>query len=47
MTKEIFFIRNHAENVAERLAPDLSLFFKKALYEVNASGMRLSFNIFR
>ena len=29
MRREIFFFRNHAENVAARLS-----FFKKALYEV-------------
>ena len=47
MTREIFFFRNHAENLAERLVPNLFLFFKKALYKVNASGLQLSFNIFR
>ena len=40
------FIRNHAKNEAERLAPDLFLFFKQALYETKASGLQLSFNIF-
>ena len=29
--------KNHAENVVERLVPDLFLFFKKALYELKAS----------
>ena len=29
------------------LVPDLFLFLKKALFEVNASGLRLSFNQFR
>ena len=28
------------------LVPDLFLFFKKALYEVKAKGLQLSFNIF-
>ena len=30
-----------------RLAPHLFLFFKKALYEVKASGLQFSFNTFR
>ena len=30
-----------------RLVPDLCLFFIKALCEVNASGLHLSFNTFR
>ena len=42
----MFFSKNHAENEARRLVPDLALFFKKALYEVKASGLQLSFNIF-
>ena len=33
--------------MAGSLVPDLFLFFKKTLYEVNASGLHLSFNIFR
>ena len=40
------FFKNHAENEAGRLVPDLLLFFKKGLYEVKASGLRLNFNIF-
>ena len=47
MTREIFFFKNNAENEAGRLVPDLFLFFKKALYEVKASGLQLSFNHFR
>ena len=35
----IVFFKNHAENKAGRLVPDLSLFFVKALYEVNAIGL--------
>ena len=31
----------------ERLVSDLFLFFKKALNEVKASGLELSFDIFR
>ena len=44
------FFKNHAENEAGRLLPDLFffffLFFKKALYEVKASGLKLSLKIF-
>ena len=46
MTTKIFFFKNHAENEARRLVPDLLLFFKKALYEVKANGLQLSFNVF-
>ena len=46
MTREILFFKNHAENKARRLVADL-LLYKKALYEVKASGLQLSFNIFR
>ena len=35
---EIFFFKNHAENEANKLVPDLFLFFKRALYEVRPSG---------
>ena len=35
--------KNHAENKEGRLVP--VLFFKKALYEVKASGLELRFNI--
>ena len=38
ITREICFSVNHAENEAERLAPDHFLFFKKAVYKVKASG---------
>ena len=43
----MFFFKNHAENDTGRLVPDLFRFFKKTLYEVKASGLQLSFNIFR
>ena len=42
----MFFFKNNAENEVGRLVPDLILLFKKALYEVKASGLQLSFNIF-
>ena len=45
MTREIVFFKNPAENKAGKLVPDLFLFFKKALYEVKATGQQLSFNI--
>ena len=41
------FFRYHAENEAGRLVPGLFLFFEKALSEVKATGVKLSFNIFR
>ena len=45
--RETFFFKNHAENKSGRLVPDLFLFFQKALFEVKASGLQLSFKIFR
>ena len=47
MTRKIFLFKIHAENKVWRLVLDFFLFFKKALYEERASGMQLSFNIFR
>ena len=44
-SKRIFFKKNDSENEAGKLVPDLVLFLQKALYEVNASGLQLSFNI--
>ena len=38
---------NKRNNEAGRLVPDLFLFFKKAFHEIKASGLQLSFNIFR
>ena len=40
------FIKNHTQNESERLVSDYFLFFKKTLYEIKASGLHLSFNIF-
>ena len=37
----MFFFKNHAENEAGRLVPDLSSFFEKVLYEVKTSGLQL------
>ena len=37
--------KSHAENETGRLVPDL-LFFKNVLYEVKASSLQLSFNMF-
>ena len=42
----MFHFKNHAENEAGGLAPDLFLFFRKALFDVKASGLHLSFDIF-
>ena len=47
MARQIFFYKNHAENEAGRIVSDLFLLFKKAFYEVKASGLQLSFDIFR
>ena len=43
---EIFFFKNHTENEAGKLVPDLLLFYTNTLYEVNASCLLLSFDIF-
>ena len=43
--KKIFF-KNHAKNESGKLVPDLFLFFRNTLYEVKASGLQLSFNLF-
>ena len=48
--RKIFFSKNQAEYEAGRQGrqvPDLFLFFKKALYQLKASGLQLSFNIYR
>ena len=45
--KSNIFFKSHAENKAGRLVLYLFLFFKKALYEVKANGLQLSFNAFR
>ena len=47
MTREIFFFKNHAENEAGGLIPDLFVFLKKVLCEVKASGLQLDFIRFR
>ena len=41
------FFNNHAENELGRLVLELFLFFKKALFEVKASDLQLSFNYFQ
>ena len=43
---ENIFVKNHAENKAWLLIPDLFFFFKKALYKVIAFGEHLSINMF-
>ena len=47
MPREIFFFKHYTENEAGKLVPDRFLFFKKALYQVKASGLQLDFTIFR
>ena len=44
--KNIFF-KNQAENEAGRLVPDHYLFLKKPSNEAKASGLQLTFNIYR
>ena len=44
---KIFFFEKHAENEERRIVPHLFLFFKKALHEIIASGLQLSFKIFQ
>ena len=36
------FLKNHAENEAGRLAPDLFFSFKKVLFELKSSGLQLT-----
>ena len=43
---DIFSFKSNAENEAGTLVSYLFLFFKKALYEVKAKDLHLSFNIF-
>ena len=40
------FLQNSGDNEARRQVPDHFLLFKTALYEVKASGLQFSFNIF-
>ena len=40
------FLQNHAENEAGRLVQDLTLFFEKVLFEVEANDQHLRFNFF-
>ena len=42
LKREIFFFKNHAENVAGRLVLELFLFFEKALYKTKESFKHLS-----
>ena len=44
---KIFFLKNHTKNEAGRRVPGLFFYYKKCyIYEVKASGLQLSFNIF-
>ena len=45
--KRNIFLQKSGKNEAGKLAPDFFLFSKKALYEIKASCLQLSFNIFR
>ena len=45
---KIFYFRNHAENEARRLVPDLFSYSKKALYkEVKGNGLQIGFTTCR
>ena len=46
ITRKKNSFKNHAENEGGKLVSDLVLFFKNVLYEVKASSLQLSFNIF-
>ena len=46
-SKNSNFPQNLAKNETKRLVPDLFLFFRKAIYEAKATGLQLSFNLFR
>ena len=39
-------LKNHLENEAGRLLPDLFLFFRKTLYKIKANDQDLNFNEF-
>ena len=43
----MFFFKNQIGNEAGRLVPDLFLGFRKALYELKASVLHLSFDMFK
>ena len=45
--KRNIFLKNHVEIEAGRLVPNLSLFFKMALYKAKANGLQLGFTMFR
>ena len=47
--KFVQVIKDNKRNVyePEKLVSDFFLFFKKALYDLKASGLELNFNIFR
>ena len=46
MKIEILLFKIHAAKETGRLVPDLFLLFKRAIYEVKASDLQLSFNKF-
>ena len=43
---QVIEYNNRAKNATWKLVPDLFLFAKGALYELKASGLQLSFNVF-
>ena len=46
MQEKHFSPKNHTENKVGRVVPDVFLFFIKVLYEVKASDLQFSFNVF-
>ena len=46
VNKQLQYTYCRKTNMAEKLIPDLFLSFKYAKYEVKASGLQLSFNVF-
>ena len=47
ISREKVLFKNHAQNKASILVPDLFLFFKIALHQAKASGLQRSFKIYR
>ena len=43
ITRQIFFLENHAENKAGTLVPDPFLFFEKALHKIKSKGLQTGF----
>ena len=44
MTRQLSFFKNHKQNEAKRIVPELFFIKKKVLFEVTASGPQPSLN---